>query len=460
MQKLLTLLASVSIVAVLAIGFSSCKDDEEEPKNANLTFSTTSKTVDEGETNVKANLVLDRAAPADLIVEYELSGSATRKIGAATNGDYEIVGSVGEVEIAKGETTGAIELNILADNSLELDEKIILTIVDVSSSQVTIGTDDEMEITITGGGSVTASFVNTTLTANEAEEGVHELTVQLSSAAAFDVTVEYDLKAWQDASGNYIPGTAIDSVSAFNEGLPSDYYDYYIDGTSGELTIPAGQTSGVIKVNVLSDFIYEANETFDITLKNSTGVTVGTNNKMTITVEQENGKIVQLSWADGTDADMDLFIWLTIDSESFPVAYSINASTTGPELRIIPDVFSIAIMEQFELDVVQYGASYVYYEGTEDPLDFHVDFVDFVDGDEALVKNSTGTYTLANINEWDNSSTGTDPIIVQTFQYSAGDLANISDITVPTEGSRVRGVALNKKLSRNMVPFKLRQIKK
>jgi hypothetical protein len=462
MQKLLTLLASVSVMAVLTIGFSSCKDDDEDPKNATLTFSTDSKTVAEGETSVKANLVLDGPAPSDLIVEYEIDGTATRKIGSATNGDYEVVGSVGEVEIAQGETTAQIELNILTDNALEQNETIVLTIVDVSSGQVQIGDEDEMIITIEGGGSVTASMAATTLTVNEAAEGVHEITVQLATAAAFDVTVEYQLKSWLDAGGNYIPGTAIDSVSAYNEELPSEYYDYYIDGVSGELTIPAGQTSGVIKVNVLSDFIYEGDETIEITLISSAGVEVGTNNKTTITVEQENGKIVQLSWPDNTDVDMDLFIWLTLDDEgtpvTFPIAYGINASTEGPELRIIPDVFSEIIMDDFGITTVNYGASFVYYEGTVDPLEFTSFLVDYQNGDEQLISEKVGTYSLDNINPWDTNS-GTDPIIEQTFDYSNGDLINISDISIPADGSRVRTARINKALKRNMAPITTRQIK-
>jgi hypothetical protein len=125
MQKLLTLLSTVSVMALLTIGFSSCKDDENEPSNATLEFSTAAKTVAEGEQSVKANIVLDNPAPVDVIVEYEISGTATRKIGSATNGDFEIVGTVGEVEIAKGATSAEIELNILSDNSLESEETII-----------------------------------------------------------------------------------------------------------------------------------------------------------------------------------------------------------------------------------------------------------------------------------------------------------------------------------------------
>jgi hypothetical protein len=319
-----------------------------------------------------------------------------------------------------------------------------------------------MEITIEGGGSVVASFPTTELTVNESDAGVHELTVNLNSAAAFDVIVEYDLKAWQDAGGMYIPGTAIDSLSAFDAELPTQYYDYYIDGTSGQLTIPAGQTTGVIKVNVLSDFMWEGAELIEITLKNSSGVTVEDATKtMEITVEQENGQAVVLNWPAAANADMDLFIWLSIDDEgtpvNIPIAYSINAGMEGPEVSFIPQVYSEEVKTELGITAVNYGASYIYYSGGTGNLAFEVEFFNYADGADQLLKTSTATYTAVNKNEWDQE-TGTDPIIVQTFDYTSGTIANISDITVPTAGSRPRTVSIDKVLKRVNTPIASRPI--
>jgi hypothetical protein len=463
MQKLLTLLASVSVMAILTIGFSSCKDDEDPPSNAVLEFSSASKTVGEGEENVKANIVLDKAAPADIIVSYTLSGTATRKIGS-TPGDYEIVGTSGEIEIAKGESTGEIVMNILDDTSLEQDEKIVITIDDVSSSQVEIGTDDQMEITIQGGGNVTATFASAALTVNEADEGLHELVVNLGATADFDVVVEYSIKSFLDAGGNYVPGTAIDSLNGSSEDFPSEYWDYYVDSeTVGELTIPAGQTSGTIDINVYSDFIFEDDDKIEITLTPSTGVVVGAIPTMTVTIEQEDGKIVELDWPTGTDADMDMFIWVTVPDEDenpvqVPFIYAINADTEGPESRIIPNAFSNGLLADLGQTTLEYGASYVYYEGTETPLNFTASFANVVGGVPALIDTYEATYTLANINPWD-TDTGTDPIIVQTFDYTGGNLTNISNITVPTEGSRVRSAEIKQMLKRNKAPFASRILK-
>lgn len=466
MQKLLTLLASVSVMGILTIGFSSCKDDEDPPAKAILEFSSATKTVSEGEDNVKANIVLDKPAPADVIVSYSLEGNATRKLGSVP-GDYEIVGTAGEVEIAKGESTGEIVLNILEDTSLELDEKIVITIDDVSSSQVEIGTDDQMEITITGGGNVTASFAAAALTVNEGDDGIHELVVNLNAAAAFDVTVEYTIKSFLDANGDFVPGTAIDSLIGTTEEYPSEYWDYYVDSeTVGELVIPAGETSGIIGINVYSDFIWEDDDKIELTLTASTGVTVGATPTMTVTIEQEDGKIVELDWTNGasTAADMDLFLWVTVpDNEGNPVqvpfASAVNPSDEGPETRIIPNAFSNGLLTELGETTLEYGASYVYWGGTQTPLQFTVTLGNLVAGVPSEIDTYNGTYTLANINEWDNQTTGTDPIIVQTFEYTGGNLANISDITIPTTGSRVRSAEIKPMLKRSHAPFAIRKLR-
>lgn len=475
MQKLLTLLASVSVMGILTIGFSSCKDDEDPPAKAILEFSSATKTVSEGEDNVKANIVLDKPAADDVIVSYSLSGNAIRKLGSVP-GDYEVVGTAGEVEIAKGESTGEIILNILEDTSLELDEKIVITIDDVSSSQVEIGTDDQMEITITGGGNVTASFAAAALTVNEADDGIHELVVNLDAAAAFDVTVEYSIKSFIGADGEFVPGTAIDSLtgSANEDEYPSEYWDYYVDSESvGELVIPAGETSGIIGINVYSDFIWENDDQIEITLTASTGVTVGSTPTMTVTIKQEDGKIVELDWTNGTGmtADMDMFLWVTVpDNEGNPVqvrfASAVNASPEGPEVRIIPNAFSNGLLAELGQTTLKYGASYVYWGGTQTPLEFSVTFGNLVAEVPSPIDTYNGTYTLANINEWDDQPTednpdgkGTDLIIVQTFEYTAGNLANISDITEPPTGSRVRTAEIKPMQKRTHAPFATRKLR-
>lgn len=95
---------------------------------------------------------LDNPAPVDIVLDYDLGGTAIDVIqaGGELNPDYEILGDAdyGEIEIAKGETTGIIEIELFSDLLFEDDETIEIKILDASTDQVEITRDDEIEITL------------------------------------------------------------------------------------------------------------------------------------------------------------------------------------------------------------------------------------------------------------------------------------------------------------------------
>ena len=240
-------------------------------------------------------------------------------------------------------------------------------------------------------------------------------------------------------------GTAIDSLTGWEEETGSDYF---IDGTSGELEIVEGESSGTIRLQLYTDFLIENPETIIITLQDSETVLAGTKDVLTISLKQQDGRAIVLEWDETYDeVDMDLFVWfgdLGSDPEDMSTAsflWSIAASTAGgPEVVFIPDnlpeLFSDGATED-----ASFGMSYTYWGGNESPMTFDVQFVDFVNGVAEAAgsrDNYSATYTLVNINEWDNDATGTNPIIVQTFDKDNGAYLNVSNIAVPNEGSRVR----------------------
>jgi hypothetical protein len=127
------------------------------------------------------------------------------------------------------------------------------------------------------------------------------------------------------------------------------------------------------------------------------------------------------------------------DENSFderPLAASLNPDPTPQEeIVFIPTALSN------EIDDWTFGLSYVYYSGTEDPMEFEVVFADFANGAfeaAAGLERFAASYTLANINPW-NTDTGSDPQIAQTFRIVAGEYVELSDpIVVPASGSRAR----------------------
>lgn len=456
MKNYAALILSITILIGAGFGFSSCKEDEP-PVPPKLSFANAEMTVSEDDGIIEIEVVLDKPHGKDLNIEYDLGGTASDQDAVGTaNADYEVVGNHGVVVIESGQTTGVIKLEIYNDAVFEEDETIEISIMDLNTSDVQLTADDEIIITITNDDAqVVASFVNTTMTVNEADgPDLLLVAVQLDNPAPPNTIIEYSILRDQNAPD------AMDSVTAWNQD-PSlrGPYDYYVNAqpaSVGKLAIPAGATSANIELQIVSDLYFEDSENIRIQLNESTSAAVGTNNLMTIAIEQEDGKIIALFWDDAhTDVDMDMFLFIAPDVTSFAfpdnlLSLSIRASTeVREEVVFLPTVFSSDITE------AAFGLSYVYYEGTAQPMNFQVHFIDYIDGAFEIADNRevfTASYNTANINAWDKEG-ASDPVIVQTFRIVNGVYTDLTGITVPDSGSRVKGQKLPKGLNkREWVP--------
>lgn len=432
MQKSTLLISSLCALAIMGVGLSSCKDDDDPVVPPKLSISTETVTVGEGGGSTAVELVLDRAAATDLTVEYDLGGTAT------SPADYTITGTEGEVTIPAGQLTASIQIAIVNDAIYEGDETIEISITDVDNPDVVITNDDEAVVTITEDDQqISASFEVTTLEVSESD-GILQINVALSQDAPANVTLKYQLS-----------GSARDSVTAkaADPDLPADYA--IRGGSPGQLQIAAGQKTGVIRLGLYSDFVIEDGdqetdpwdpETIIITLTEaSAGVQINAEkDEMQIALNQQDGKIVALFWDvdnEDTTVDMDLFLWIGDIGDDVTelglVSLSAFEGTDGPEVVFIPET----------LTEVKYGLSYTYYSGDITPMEFESHFIDFADGALGDREIYTGTYTLDNINEWETL----DDIIhiEQTFEVDEnGEYVNISTISTPTEGSRVPTIKL------------------
>lgn len=423
MKNIAAFLLAVTLVVAVGFGLSSCKDDEP-PAKPKLSFAETSMTVNEDDGLIEVELVLDKAHSKDLRIEYELGGTASDQdvVGTAT-ADYKIDGDHGLVEIESGETTGVIRLQLFPDAGFESDETIEIAIIDINTDEVVLTADDETVVTVVNDDEqLTASFPSATMTVNESDgtDGLIQVAVQLDKPATQNVTIKYTLA-----------GTAVDSLKAFEDETVSDYY---IHGVKGDLVIASGQTTGNIEIQLYTDFEFEEDETIEITLNPSNDVQVSANNKKTITLEQQNGKVIALIWDDAayTDVDMDLFLWAGEDIEHLTGLVSLSANDgTTPKLELV--------FIPTEVTSGAFGLSHNYYKGSANSLTFEVHFADFVDGvveAEATRDIFTATYSAANKNPWYESKVT--PPVVQTFKIVDGAYVDITAITVPTTGSRIR----------------------
>lgn len=427
MQKFSLLIYTLCTLIVLGFSMSSCKDDDDPVVPAKLSVASETLSIAENGGTIEVELVLDKAAPATFTVEYSLGGTAI------SPADYSVVGKEGEIEIAKGATSAVIEIDIVNDAVFEGNETIEVTLEEVDTDKVTITNDDESVITITeDDAQVSVSFETTTTVSVTESDGILSLNVVLSPAALNDVTIQYELS-----------GTARDSVTARNAepDLPSDYA--IRGGTPGQIQIAAGQTTGVIRLGLYSDFIIEDGnpntdpwdpETIIITLTEANGVQINPDkDELQIDLHQQDGKVIVLLpdiENETTEVDMDLFLWIGdigADLEDLELISLSAFEGSDPEVVFIPETIT----------EVQYGLSYVYWGGDVSPMEFESRFIDFVDGELGDGESFTATYTLANLNPWENLSDVANVNIAQTFEVNAdAEVVNISAITVPTEGSR------------------------
>jgi hypothetical protein len=458
MKKGILILSSFSAIAALSIVFSSCKEDEP-PAKPKISIDGASRTVSEGAGTIEIEVELDKPADKDITVEYTLTGTAVDldNVGNVSLSDYEVTSGSGEVDIDKGETKGVIEIAIRADAEFEEDETIIIELDD-AGADAEITEDNVMEIKITNDDSKIQASINTAAyTMNEDDaETVVEIEVKLSAPAPTALKVKYELT-----------GTARDSLTGTNQQVPSRYFDYYVDGVLGEVSFSSGQSSAMIKVQVYVDFVFEESETIIATLVEggSSIVEISEDNTTTVTIDQQDGKIIALLWDETyTDVDMDMFLWIGEDVnnlEGILSATTLGRTTPQEEVIFIPEIIS----NEPGLANLGFGLSYVYYSGSADPMNFEVHFIDFQDGNfeaEAGIDVFTATYGAVNKNAYD-SPTGTDPVVVQTFRLVDGVYTDLSGITVPASGSRMRTAKLptnfvrDKKINRSYLPQNLRK---
>jgi hypothetical protein len=263
------------------------------------------------------------------------------------------------------------------------------------------------------------SFATATITAKESDDNL-QIEVVLDKAASEDITIEYSLS-----------GTALDDVTAGNNQDP----DYEVVSDFGEVEIEEGQTSGIIELNLLSDGEFEEDETIEISIDNvsSENIELTREDEVNVTLQQEDGLIILLEWPEPSasgQADMDIILRVGDNTTTWTGVLSgaAQGSFEGPEVLFIPKAVTFAA----------YGLSYVYYDGTLDPLEFTSTFIEFANGAveaEAQRESFTGVYTAVNKNKWTDVNT---TIVVQTFQKNGDAFTSPSSpITIPPTGSRM-----------------------
>lgn len=268
----------------------------------------------------------------------------------------------------------------------------------------------------------TISFDSPTTIVNEADD-VIEIEVKLNRPAETDFVITYS-----------VDGTATDAEDAaanepYDFEILEDLSDY------GEINIAKGESSGVIQIQLYSDFDYEDSETIEISLESEDGkyAELTREDEIEITIEQEDGLAIVLEWnAAYNDVDMDLFLWAKngANYELTGIASTNPATTPRFEFVFVPDV----------VDDGDFGISCNYYDGTANPMNFTVSYIKIVSGDDVSTIEKSGTYDLDNINAWDDYTAAENfrLLVAGTYTKTGSNYSNFSDILVTTNSTGSR----------------------
>ncbi|MDC1184895.1 hypothetical protein N8080_02850, partial [Alphaproteobacteria bacterium] len=290
--------------------------------------------------SVSASSIAENAG-SSLTITATISGAVDETVtvalgtsGTSTEGtDYtDGSGSVDDITISAGSTTGTVSFTPTNDSTYEGSETAIFAITSVSGGGASEDGTQSETITITDDESAPTVTLTTSAT-SIAENAGSSLTLTATLSGATDATITVAL----DTSGTATEGT--------------DYTDG--SGNIDDITISAGATTGTVSFTPTDDSIYDAasNETATISINGVSGKTGvaenGTPQAVTITItDNESAPTVTLTTSDTSIAEnagssLTLTATLTIATYA-DVTVSIDGTggtgTEGTDFGTVSDI--------------------------------------------------------------------------------------------------------------------------
>lgn len=216
---------------------------EDNDSNPDVGFSLSTVSNTENVISVKIPIILSEVSGADVVVSFEVSGSAT------SGSDFSLVS--GDITILKGEDEARIDLIIIDDTKKEDDETVIVKLTGVIGANLNSNTTYTYTI-VDNDTYPTLSFGSITSQGRE-DSNVSNITVNLSSPYPEDITFRYTV------TGGSAEGSGIDYRIEDNQGI-----------------IDAGQTSTIIPIIIYDDDLSEETENILITLSDPINAVLGT----------------------------------------------------------------------------------------------------------------------------------------------------------------------------------------
>jgi hypothetical protein len=280
-------------------GIGTITDDDNPPE-----LSIGNATGSEGDGTASFTVTLAPASGSVVTVDYNTVA------GTATAGS-DFTPKSGTLTFQPGDTTKAVNVNILQDTLNEADETFTVHLANPSGAAITTanGTGTIVDDDAEPGLAISSD------TTPEGDTGTTNgvFTITLSPASTKSVTVAY--------------ATADGTATA-----PSDY-----TATTGTATFAPGETTRDVNVPIVGDTTPEFNETFAVNLATPTNATI-TDGQGTETITNDDGPPASISIGDDTVAEGDagtvdatLTVSLAAPSTSEVTVHYATADATAKE---------------------------------------------------------------------------------------------------------------------------------
>lgn len=227
-------------------------DDERRagPPQLRFEFAESQASEDGGTATVRA--ILSRPTNTALTVPLSYSGTATRA-------DYT---APANLSFSAGSSTATLTLNLLEDTLNEASETILIRLQ--SASGITLGSPEEHSISLIDNDPVpTVNFVMAEQAVREGARTI-QVAVRLSAASGRDVVLGLSTDGTAQSGLDYQP-------------IPS------------QLTIPAGDLTAQIPVQLIADGLDEITETLILGIGSAEPATVGTTAEHRMRIEDSSG---------------------------------------------------------------------------------------------------------------------------------------------------------------------------
>jgi hypothetical protein len=230
--------------------------DADKVVTATFAVSVMFESVDYGESEASASATITVSLSG--VADETVTVNYTTADGTA-NAPADYSASSGILSFSPGVTVQTFNVDINDDTTDELDETVSLTLSNANNAELTPPGDAATLTIVDDEAAPLVQFDQVSIDVDE-DVGSVEVTVSLSHASAFPVSVDY---ASSDGSAK----------------SPSDY-----DGVDSTLNFSSGVMSQSFTLTIVDDALDEASETFSLTLANPVNATLGTDSNAALSI--------------------------------------------------------------------------------------------------------------------------------------------------------------------------------